>query len=238
MKRIFLSAEWRKLIMANYIVPPAILEPYLPYGTEIDLWNGNCYASMVGFMFLKTRVLGIPIAWHQDFEEVNLRFYVRRFDAGVWKRGVVFISEIVPKPAISWVANTIYGENYTTCKMQHSWKFTEKNGTVRYDWQRRNGPHNHISVVTAPLPSTLRAGSEAEFITEHYFGYAKVGPQRTNEYAVEHPRWDVYEVLDYDIQMDIKGLYGPEFVEVLSVPPASVFMAEGSAILVRQKTQL
>ena len=36
------------------------------------------YVSLVGFRFLNTRVLGVSIPFHRDFDEVNLRFYVRR----------------------------------------------------------------------------------------------------------------------------------------------------------------
>lgn len=104
----FLTAEWRKLVMANYQVEKEVLLPYLPVGTELDVWNDKCYVSLIGFLFQNVRLLGIKVPFHTNFEEVNLRFYVRYQDAGVWKRGVVFIKEIVPKFALSLVANTIY----------------------------------------------------------------------------------------------------------------------------------
>ena len=222
--------------MVNYVVPPALLEPHLPYGTELDTWEGQCYVSLVGFMFLRTRVLGIPFPWHRNFEEVNLRFYVRRFDGTAWKRGVVFLSEIVPKPAIVWVANSIYGESYATCKMHHQWEVKAGRLMVGYKWKNYGGDAwNHISVQAQQQSSALIAGSAAEFITEHYWGYAKRGPHRTFEYAVEHPRWEVYEVLEHEIVCDVSQFYGQQFAEALSRPPASIFMAEGSEILVRQK---
>lgn len=115
----FLKAEWRKLVLANYTIEPEILSKYVPFGTELDLWNGKCYVSLVGFMFLNTRLLGVKIPFHVNFEEVNLRFYVKRLDRDTWKRGVVFIKEIVPKPALTFVANTVYQENYETLPMQH-----------------------------------------------------------------------------------------------------------------------
>ena len=106
--------------MANYAVDPASLIPFLPLHTELDLREGTCYVSLVGFMFLNTKLKGISIPFHSDFEEVNLRFYVRFKDEGEWKRGTVFVKEIVPKPAIAFVANTIYGEKYETRAMRHS----------------------------------------------------------------------------------------------------------------------
>src|SRR5688500_2284903 len=114
MKKVFLEAEWRKLAMANYCVDKKILAKYLPYDTEIDIWEDKCYVSLVGFMFLNTKLKGIKIPFHSNFEEVNLRFYVRHKCTGEWKRGVVFIKEIVPLPTLTFVANTIYKENYET----------------------------------------------------------------------------------------------------------------------------
>ena len=222
--------------MANYVVAPALLEPHLPYGTELDTWEGECYVSLVGFMFVKTKVLGVPFPWHRDFEEVNLRFYVRRFDGQAWRRGAVFLSEIVPKPAIVWVANSIYGESYATCRMRHRWQVGAERLTVEYDWKNYGGGQwNRMAVQAKPQPEALEVGSAAEFITEHYWGYAKRGPRRTFEYAVEHPRWAVYEVLEHEIRCDVARFYGTEFLEALSGPPASIFMAEGSEVVVRQK---
>jgi len=96
----FLNAEWRKLILANYEFDEDILKKHLPYKTEIDKWNSTSYVSLVGFMFKNTKLLGIPIPFHRNFEEVNLRFYVRYKQNNEWKRGVVFIKELVPKIAI------------------------------------------------------------------------------------------------------------------------------------------
>jgi uncharacterized protein len=137
MARTFLQAEWRKLVMANYLVEPKLLEPYLPSKTELDLWNNGCYLSLVGFMFLDTKVKGFKIPFHTDFEEVNLRFYVRFKDNGTWKRGVVFIKEIVPKQALTFVANTIYGEKYETMPMAHSWTKEADKQTIEYKWQKK-----------------------------------------------------------------------------------------------------
>ena len=64
--------------MLNYIVDPALIKRLIPAGTEIDYENGETFVSVVGFLFLDTRLLGVPIPLHRDFEEVNLRFYVRR----------------------------------------------------------------------------------------------------------------------------------------------------------------
>src|SRR5258706_3792006 len=163
MTSTFLQAEWRKLAMANYAVDQNLLQPFLPNKTGIDLRIGTCYVSLVGFMFLNTRVKGIKIPFHANFEEVNLRFYVRYNDSGEWKRGVVFIKEIVPKPALTFVANTIYKENYETMPMVHSWNMVNNSLHVEYKWKKERW--NSLVVITSGLPIKIETGSEEEFIT-------------------------------------------------------------------------
>ena len=239
MSQTFLSAEWRKLLMANYVVPPELLAAYVPWGTELDFWQGKCYVSLVGFMFLDTKVLGLPIPFHRDFEEVNLRFYVRRQTAQESRRGVVFIKEIVPKPAISLVANVVYRGNYATQRMRHAWEISSEQQRVSYEWKPLWGSEWYkMAAVTEPTAQPIAEGSEAEFITEHYWGYARASGLRTNEYQVEHPRWDVYPVRAFDIRGDFGRLYGEAFGKILSRPPYSVFVAEGSEVRVLRKTAL
>jgi uncharacterized protein len=218
--------------MANYAVDAKILKPYLPYGTELDLWNDKCYVSLVGFLFVDTKVVGLKIPFHVNFEEVNLRFYVRYNDRGNWKRGVVFIKETVPRFALTLVANTVYGENYETMPMIHNWNKQRDFQTVEYQWKKGNQWHG-IKVKTALQPQPILPDSEAEFITEHYWGYTKRRNNRTSEYAVEHPRWDVYDVMDYTIDVDFAAVYGQPFAFLNDAKPLSVFLAEGSEILVR-----
>jgi len=230
----FLTAEWRKLAIANYIIDKKILEKYVPIGTEIDLWKGNCYVSVVGFMFVNTKLLGIRIPFHTHFEEVNLRFYVKRFVNGKWRRGVVFIKEIVPKPALTFVANTVYDENYETLPMKHTWQVGENSRTVRYRW-KKSGHWNSISIEASIDHYPIESNSELEFITEHYWGCAKVNHRKSNEYEVIHPRWEVYKVKDYDIDIDFGTVYGQEFESLKSTNPISVMLAEGSEITVENK---
>ena len=221
--------------MANYAVDPSILNNYLPLKTELDFWNGNCYVSLVGFMFKNVRVKGIKIPFHINFPEVNLRFYVRYKEDGQWKRGVVFISEIVPKPAIAFVANTIYKEHYSSMPMRSSCKKDGGDLLVGYQW-KKNKKWNLIEVKVNAMATALQPDSEEEFITEHFWGYSAMSAKQTGEYHVIHPRWDIYSVRDYNIDCDFGFLYGEEFKGLADRKPDSVFMAEGSDIEVFQKT--
>jgi uncharacterized protein len=237
MPSIFLTAEWNNLIMANYSIDPAILKPYLPNKTQLDLYNGKCYVSLIGFMFEKTKLLGVKIPFHTNFEEVNLRFYVRCNDNGQWKRGAVFIKEIVPKPAISIIANALYNEKYSTMPMKHFYTKDAYEIKLGYHWKYKNKWHG-ITATTATEALPMLPGSEEEFIAEHYWGYAKYNEQTTFEYAVQHPAWKVYKVKDYIIDCDFTALYGDEFSFLQNAKPNSVFMAQGSAITILKKRNL
>jgi len=230
----FLNAEWRKLAIANYVIDPQLLEPHLPFGTELDLWEGKCYVSLVSFMFLNTKLLGVKIPFHRNFEEANLRFYVKRKENGEWKRGVVFIKEIVPKPMLTLVANSVYNENYETLDMKHEWNENEANRSVKYQWEK-DGKWQTIKVNAELNLSEIGEGSETEFITEHYWGYARVSDTKSNEYEVCHPRWGKYTVLDYEIDVDYELVYGKEFGFLNDCEPSSVMLAEGSVISVESK---
>ena len=233
----FLTATWKNLIMANYIVDPAVLTPYLPNKTELDLFNGNNYVSLVGFMFMNTRVLGFKIPFHVNFEEVNLRFYVRYNDNGTWKRGTVFIKEIVPKPAISLIANTVYHEKYATKRMKHLSTETENELSLSYQWKHKSKWNRMEASVEKPAQAMV-LGSEEEFIAEHYWGYSKYNDVTTFEYNVQHPPWKIFPVKNYLIDCDFKSLYGDPFSNLTNAKPNSVFVAEGSDIAVLKKRSL
>ncbi len=229
---IFLRAEWRRLLMANYEVDPSLLEAYLPHGVELDTWQGRHYVSLVGFMFENTRVLGLKIPWHVNFEEVNLRFYVRRRTPEGYRRGVVFIQEIVPRIAICWVANTLYREHYVAHRMEHLWQEGEDRLNVSYSWLNQSGRQTFAAAAQAEsIP--LQPDAEETFILEHYWGYSRYSPSKTIEYQVDHPPWEVYPLLSHDIKVDFKSQYGDVWGKALQgIEPTSVFLAEGSAITV------
>lgn len=236
-KKSFLTAEWRNLLMANYTIDPCILKPYLPYYTELDTFEGVHYVSLVGFLFTNTKVGGIRFPFHHQFEEVNLRFYVRYKEAGVWKRGVVFMKEIVPRRMITFVANTIYKEKYATHPMRHNWETIGDEMHVGYYW-KVGSEWNYLRAVADKKATPLQEGSEEAFITEHYWGYTHVSDKCTGVYEVAHPAWNIHPVKDFDVRCHTAKLYGEAFVEALAAPPKSVFLADGSPIQVFGGSQL
>jgi hypothetical protein len=231
----FLSADWRYLAMLNFAVDPDVLQPFVPSGTELDYFQDQTFLSVVGFLFLNTRVLGLAVPLHRDFEEVNLRFYVKRKSVDGWKRGVVFIRELVPKVAIATVARVFYGEPYAAMPMRHSVVDNETGIAVEYGWRR--GAKKWESLVmsaAAGEPIPVGQGSHEEFITEHYWGYTKT-KHTTSEYRVEHPRWRIWPATTASLQADVSTLYGDAFVAPLSTPSFSQFIAEGSHVQMFRK---
>jgi uncharacterized protein YqjF (DUF2071 family) len=233
MARKFLTATWQNLVMLNYEIDPEILQPLVPQGTELDDWNGRTYVSLVAFQFLNTRVLRLPIPFHINFEEVNLRFYVRYKAEEGWRRGVVFIKELVPRWAIATVARLVYNENYQALPMRHSIKKEAQSLQVAYGW-RVNNHWDGVKVWAFGQPAPLVPGSEEEFITEHYWGYTRQRDGGTIEYQVEHPSWNVWSVSEAKLNCDIAPLYGTQYANALRGAPSSAFLADGSAIIVRQ----
>ncbi|HEV3147433.1 MAG TPA: DUF2071 domain-containing protein [Chthoniobacterales bacterium] len=230
----FLTANWRYLAMLNYVVDPRILAPLVPPGTEIDYENGQTFVSVIGFLFLDTRLLGLPIPQHRDFEEVNLRFYVRKKSADTWRRGVVFVRELVPKRAIAVIARTFYGEPYLALPMNHEIEDVDLRVKVKYAW-RRGSKWESLEMTASGEPQSIPAGSHAEFITEHYWGYTCVRGG-CSEYRVEHSRWKIWNAETFELRADVAALYGGQFADTLNAPPRSALIAEGSPIEIWQRT--
>ncbi len=213
--------------MANYEIEPSLLHQFVPKGTNLDFHNSKCYVSLVAFKFLDTKVLSISIPFHINFEEVNLRFYVKRETSEETKRGVVFIKEIVPRTAIAFVARAFYGEPYETWKTGYA----QIERKFSYFWSKADC-ENSVTIEVGENLGVPGENSHGEFIIEHYWGYTKRGANRTDEYKVEHPKWEVFSVSDYKIAVDFGRLYGERFAFLSETEPHSILLAKGSPVAV------
>jgi len=236
---VFLTADWQRLVMLNFVTDPATLAPYVPRGTELDAWEGATFVSLVGFRFRDTRVKGIAVPFHRDFEEINLRFYVRRASPEGFRRGVVFVREIVPRSAIAALAKWRYNENYVACPMRSIVSDPANGGAGRFEYGWKSGGQwRSVGADVLGAPSLPAPGSQEEFITEHYWGYAAQRDGGTVEYRVEHPRWSVWTATGCMLEGDMGGFYGPAFAGALLAKPVSAFVADGSAVTVRSPQRL
>jgi uncharacterized protein YqjF (DUF2071 family) len=231
-KRVFLSAEWRDLAMLNYEVDARLLDNYVPRGTVLDSFLGKTYVSLVGFRFCRTKLFGsLAVPFHFDFDEVNLRFYVRRKEGDENRRGVVFIAEIVPRRAIAAMARLVYGENYVCLPMKHRIFTDGSKKTVEYHWRFKNR-WCHLAAQAVGAPELPREGSLEQFITEHYWGYSTQRRGSSLEYYVSHVPWRVWVSTTAGFDGDASELYGVELGRVLQGQPSSTFIAEGSPVTV------
>ncbi len=243
-KRVFLSARWQALAMINFAIEPALLEPLVPKGTTLDFFGGVAYLSVVGFLFRDTRLLGVPVPWHINFEEVNLRFYVQRTVGHEVRRGVCFVKELVPRFAIANVARWSYNEPYQALPMMSDVDLaaitapddSDKSHAVGYGWKAQGW--KAFKIRTHGPRQKMQPGSLEEFIAEHYWGYCRQRDGGTVEYEVEHPPWNIWQATADPWQGDVPGFYGEPWAAALRQPPSSAFLADGSAVKVFRPTRI
>jgi uncharacterized protein len=229
----FLTAQWRWLAILNYSADPALLRPYLPPGLELDDEDGRVYLSVVGMLFVDTRVRGLAIPWHRHFPEVNLRFYVRRRAAGGWQRGITFIRELVPLPLVTWVARAVYNEPYRTAPMRAHVpaQGSKPPAHAQYEW-RLGGRHHTISVTPRPHGAATMDGTHEGFITNRPWGFTPRRRGGASVYRVHHPPWTIFPAREARLDADAGAVWGGQFASTLAGPPHSAFLAAGSAVTV------
>lgn len=230
----FLNVHWKNLLVVNYRVDPAalgLLEDELPAGTELDGFHGEHHVSVVAFQFQKTRILGIPMPLYRDFAEINLRFYVRRQVDGAWRRGVVFVKEIVPCRLPAMVANKIFKENFhiraLTCGSDDK--------TLNYQWID-GGELQQLEIDRNTQLETPAPGSLTEHIIDHYWAYKKINDTTTGEFQVTHRAWQTHPCPAARIDLNIAQVYGQQWANALT--PVSTFYADGSQVQVTKPKKL
>jgi uncharacterized protein YqjF (DUF2071 family) len=235
MDSTFLRANWENLIMANYEIEPSTLAPYLPKGVELDFYNNKTYVSLVGFMFKNTRLFGFPIPFFGSFEEINLRFYVKKIENRKTKKGVVFINETVPFKIVALLANKLYKEHYISIPTKNSIDITE-NKDIKFEW-KINDRWNSLAVKSDTNKYKIEQGTIEEFIFERYFGFTKLSASSTQEYKIHHPKWMTHKILNSQIDCDFRSMYGDSFSMLNNQTPDSIVLAEGSQVSVNWKRE-
>lgn len=228
---VFLTAEWNYLINITYAVDPEVLLPHLPEGLNLDIIDGKAFVSFVAFEFNDVKIKGFKIPFHRKFPEINLRFYVNKNG----KRGVVFIKEYVPKYFVALVANKIYNEPYSAIKMNHSIHTTEDDLKVKHSFCVNKEWFN-ISVTGENKLSTPGSDSIEHFFKEHEIGFGKDKQNKTLEYKVEHPVWEIYPVKKMESTICFEKMYGKKWAFLNAEEPFNVLLAKGSKIKVFDKS--
>lgn len=229
-RRKFLTARWCNLILANYAVPEELLRPLLPPGVELDRLDGQCWASLVGFQFLDTRVLRVSMPGFRHFPEWNLRFYVMHQG----QRGVCFVREFVPRWLIATIARLIYNEPYRSAPM--AMDVSEQPDTVTAEYRVTWAGKTHRLRAVGAKPAIHPGPDSVEhFFKEHSWGFGTSRRGKLVRYQVDHPEWDVYPVRAFTADVDWGLLYGPEWGIMTGREPGSVVLAVGSPVSVFPK---
>ena len=232
--RIFLKANWLRLASANYVVDPSILEKHIPNGTVLEAHNGKYFVSLVAFRYCETRLLNVRVPYHNIFEEINLRFYVKReITPGNWRSEVAFTKLFFPKTALTLVAKHIYKENYETKKMRHNWSDNGNELFTSYGL-KKNRWHS-FDLVSDKKSSPIFSNTSEDFFSKHYWGTSKINRKSCTIYKIDHPVWESHKVLRSNISFDFNTVFGAEFKHLTNTEPDSTHLFNGSKVLVHKK---
>ncbi|SOC81365.1 hypothetical protein SAMN06296241_2940 [Salinimicrobium sediminis] len=235
--KLSISSEFRKVALLNYIVPPEVVEKYLPKYTKPDLFNGNCYISLVGFQVKKLKVNDLKVPMIKDLDEIDLQIYVKRFDGASWVKGVVVISRLFDQPGLAELTNTLFKTNYTSVPAMGEVNETEKSIEVKYSWQL-NGKEQKFSVKSNKLAAPYDKDTEAAFLLDRPFGFIKAGEEETYLYAIKHASWHLYTVEEYAVNVDFSRQFDPVFNILNSRVPHSVILTEGSTVEIGENVEV
>jgi len=217
--------------MLNFETDPIILQSYLPANTTIDCYNGKCFLSLVGFQFKNAKLKSLSIPLYQNFAQINLRFYVRHYCGNECRKGVVFIKEIAAGKLLQAGAAILYHERYCNLATKQHLETNEQNVDVTYKWKYRND-WNYLHGIAMKEKATPIKNSIEAFITDRYWGYTRIDKNKTAEFMVDHPVWNIHKLQSYDLHCNSKEIYGEQLHSVLSNNPTCTFMVDGSFVKV------
>jgi len=232
-----MKAKFTELVALNFSVDPSILEPRLPKGVELHFYGNETYVSLVAMMLRNVRVYNVPITIAKMVGEFNLRFYVRRkVGENQYKNGSCFIKDYVSSWAASWALEKLFKAEFGRIRMK--WAHARFDGdeegrppSADYRWQVDGDRWNRIRVLARERVAKTGRDTKVGFILNHSFIYSKRG-NKTLEYPVTRPAWSIWNAGQANFTCDVERLFGPEFVKPLAKRPASVFVANGSEVVV------
>jgi uncharacterized protein len=225
--KTLLTAHWTNLVTATFETDKHFLQKYLPAKTELNDWNARYFMSIVAFLFEKPRLLGIPSPFYNSFEEINLRFYVRRKLNNEWRKGVVFIKEIAPYYIPAQTAKWLYRENFISVPMKH--EFINSNKLMYRSYACKISKEwNYLNMESACIHTETGLGDVENFIRDHYWAYTRKGSNKTLEFQIEHPPWKIFPAIKFDMHLDTGTIYGEQFKDYFAEKPVDAFLMDGS----------
>ncbi|PCJ93196.1 MAG: hypothetical protein COA50_14260 [Flavobacteriaceae bacterium] len=221
---IFMTGNWEDLIISTFEIDKNILEKYLPYDTELDLYHGKALLSTVAFTFSKVSFYGIKVPFHQQFGQLNFRIYVKSKIDG--EKGVVFLKEFAPKPLIAFVASTFYNEPYQYKKIRSTKSILENQINMEYAYK-----NIHIQATANRLTRSLKENTLEHFIVDRYIAFIKGSETKTYQYTIGHKPWKLYNVKTSYTDDSVLSLLPHEFNNAKLI---STYFVDGSEVTVRK----
>ena len=200
----FMTGNWEDLIISTFEVESEILQKYLPNGTELDLYQGKSLISMVAFTFSKVKFFGVKVPFHQQFGEIDYRFYVKSIVDGT--KGVVFIKEYAPKPLIATIANGVYNEPFFYKNIKREKKIIGEELSMEYCF-----PNGKVKAIAQKETRELGKNTLEHFIVDRYIAFVKSRNTKTYQYQINHKPWRIHKSSTIEIDKNSLTLLPSEF---------------------------
>jgi len=212
----------REIVAANFIVPPEILKKHVPKGVELDYFGNETYVSLVCMVVSKLGLMRVPFAPKPSY--ISLRFYVRRSNDPLRRRGTCSIRNYVSSPTAAWMLGSKLEGDYQTMKIKR------QNSGFKKEYQWKVGDHwNKLRIRGRSRIKNTGSRTKVGFILDHANVYRKI-KGKTSEFLVQRPTWNAWDVAEANFTCDVQRLFGQQFVKPLARRPASVFLSSGSDV--------
>jgi len=218
-RRPWLVQSWHDLTFLHWAVPPAVVAPLLPAGTEPDTLDGVTYAGLIGFRMVGLGLLRGPgLPYLGTFCETNVRLY--SVDAQ-GRRAVVFLSLEAARLIPVLTAQLTLRLPYKWARM----RLAKRGDVLRYTSRRRwPGPRPAASTMAVRVGPPVTEPTPAEHFMTARWGLHTRAWGRTLHLPNQHPRWPLHraELLELDDSLiTAAGLPAP------AGAPASVLYSPG-----------
>lgn len=217
-----------ELVVINFLVPPAILEPLVPKGLELNYLADETYVSIVCNVVRKSGFLSNPFSG--GFTHLCLQYYVRRKADPKSRKGICQIRNFTSSSAGSWGSKLEMECKKIKMKRSNS-GFSGKSGApeVEYQWQVEDH-WNKLRIKARNPMKNIGPKTKVGFILEHKNLYQSV-KGRTLQFEVrhEHP-WIAWDAAHANFTCDVQQLFGKDFVKPLARRPSSVFVSTAGKV--------
>lgn len=233
MSQPLITAAWTNIAVVTWEVEPDLLAPYVPPTLSLNLRDSMAFVSLVGLQFSNLRVRGVRVPGHQHFDEINLRFYVRK----TGYQGVTFIREYAPRPLAALMARILYSEPYRAAPVRG--RITADEATIVAGYEIDYGGRTSQFSLTGQRPPVRPDNTTLEhFLLEQHWGFTTTRGGQMMRYEVEHPVWHIYPIVSYTLDFDFAAVYGPKWAVLGESEPRSLVLATGSDVTISRPRRI